>query len=918
MWFGYTVAKRVRIRMNVGSWLTTRIRRALVASVILTGVWGVLHLEIATPRGLTRALYPSLALPGQPLSEETTTTIDLDFLAGEIGIPQVFRVRWSGYWFAEYEHRVTLRARADSHVRLYLDGDLALEHEAAGGMPNASTTLTLTAGAHHLFIDYENQGGAPDLSLQSMRGAAPPRPMPTNSLFTRSVDRQDFYETRAVGWLGWVVVTAWLTLPLLAIFPAAGRRLVHVGGPSWRTLPTVIERSTALTVSQTLHIFALTSLAVGQPLFEVVSREPAFFVARNTTANDLVALVGVICIALPTLLVGIEIALARFSTTAASVAHGIVLTIMGGVLLMPLLKRTEVLGAASSIAVALLLAGAAAWAYRRSGGVRTFVTALSPAVFVVPAAFLMNAEVRGAVVATDDLFSPARVANAPPIVLIVFDEFPLNSLLDRNREIDRARYPNVARLVAGASWYRNASTVSSQTIWAVPAIVSGIYPVEANAVPTRRYFPNNLFTMLSESYRMTVFGRFLQLCPANSCTYDLEVHDSLAALLADLGMVYLHIVSPDAMAAQLPPIVGDWRDFATRRLFRDDEGEQRRNDRASEFDRFLETITADREARLYFLHTLTPHMPFEYVPSGRRYEAPDYQRHTEGGSRLFVKSDPWLPTVLQQRHLLQVGFVDRFVGRLVERLKAQGIYDEALIIITSDHGASFQHGMPRRTFTDNTRAEIMMVPLIVKFPGQVSGRVSDENVETVDIVPTIASVLSAAVPYDVDGRSLLDFTQLEKTLKTFVQRDAARSRLEQHERYLDDRYVGLEQKLLNFETGLYALGPQAALVGLPLSTLDSRTGRESFVLLEDLSPFKDVDVESHTLPLFIRGTMSPGIEERVNLAIAVNGIVVATTQSYLEHDTWVFASMIPEEALTPGENDVQVLVVDAVGEKNDY
>ena len=76
-------------------------------------------------------------------------------------------------------------------------------------------------------------------------------------------------------------------------------------------------------------------------------------------------------------------------------------------------------------------------------------------------------------------------------------------------------------------------------MWAVPAIVTGQYPVQQNAVPTRRYYPNNLFTMLRESYRMITFGRFLQLCPTDSCGYDLEVRDSLSALVADLGIVYL-------------------------------------------------------------------------------------------------------------------------------------------------------------------------------------------------------------------------------------------------------------------------------------------------------------------------------------------------------------------------------------------
>ena len=47
------------------------------------------------------------------------------------------------------------------------------------------------------------------------------------------------------------------------------------------------------------------------------------------------------------------------------------------------------------------------------------------------------------------------------------------------------------------------------------------------------------------------------------------------------------------------------------------------------------------------------------------------------------------------------------------------------------------------------------VPLFVKEPGQTEGVVSDANVLTVDVVPTIADVLDIDIPYPVDGRSAL-------------------------------------------------------------------------------------------------------------------------------------------------------------------
>ena len=130
---------------------------------------------------------------------------------------------------------------------------------------------------------------------------------------------------------------------------------------------------------------------------------------------------------------------------------------------------------------------------------------------------------------------------------------------------------------------------------------------------------------------------------------------------------------------------------------------------------------------------------------------------------------------------------------------------------------------------------------------------------------------------------------------------------------LDDRDAPLEQKLSHFALGLYALGPHAPLVGLSLSTLEIHSGTDALVRLERPQVFDDVDLEADTLPLFVRGTMTDIIEERVSLAIAVNGVVVATTQSYQEHDEWVFASMIPEEALTPGANELEVFVVDSAG-----
>ena len=64
----------------------------------------------------------------------------------------------------------------------------------------------------------------------------------------------------------------------------------------------------------------------------------------------------------------------------------------------------------------------------------------------------------------------------PPVVVAVFDQLPLASLLDREGELDRTLYPHFAALAGEATWFRNASAVTEATTYALPAIVTGNYP----------------------------------------------------------------------------------------------------------------------------------------------------------------------------------------------------------------------------------------------------------------------------------------------------------------------------------------------------------------------------------------------------------------------------------------------------------
>ena len=87
--------------------------------------------------------------------------------------------------------------------------------------------------------------------------------------------------------------------------------------------------------------------------------------------------------------------------------------------------------------------------------------------------------------------------------MIVFDEWPQNSIFDATGEIDADLYPNLAALAADGAWYRNATTVATATVAAVPALLTGRYAVDG-ASPTAADHPENLFTLLASQYDLEV------------------------------------------------------------------------------------------------------------------------------------------------------------------------------------------------------------------------------------------------------------------------------------------------------------------------------------------------------------------------------------------------------------------------------
>lgn len=85
-------------------------------------------------------------------------------------------------------------------------------------------------------------------------------------------------------------------------------------------------------------------------------------------------------------------------------------------------------------------------------------------------------------------------------------------------------------------------------------------------------------------------------------------------------------------------------------------------------------------------------------------------------------------------------------------LEGRGLWDDALVVVTADHGVHFEPGATRAVGIGST--EVTSVPLFVKRPHQTKGRIDDRAALTIDLVPTVLGRLGVSSPSRFDGLDL--------------------------------------------------------------------------------------------------------------------------------------------------------------------
>lgn len=253
---------------------------------------------------------------------------------------------------------------------------------------------------------------------------------------------------------------------------------------------------------------------------------------------------------------------------------------------------------------------------------------------------------------------------------------------------------------------------------------------------------------------------------------DTRLHEGLQTLpelLAEAGYKNSAVVSHSILS----PEYGFGRGFNRYRVNRMAYSDwlSRENDVQDTVEIASKWLTRDlatgTSGLFYFLHIFDPHHPYippiEYIPSEveslqivSRYKdcIEDYNRTKEDYLSMYnTDNNPTIPHTndIQRLYDESISYTAKALRRFISQIKAEGLFDDSLIIVTGDHGEEFgERGFYYHTslYDGNIRPFMAIKP-----PATADWEVP-HRVDTIDIFPTIAAHVMGKVPGQCAGKPL--------------------------------------------------------------------------------------------------------------------------------------------------------------------
>ena len=293
------------------------------------------------------------------------------------------------------------------------------------------------------------------------------------------------------------------------------------------------------------------------------------------------------------------------------------------------------------------------------------------------------------------------------ILIVTIDAFRADRLgvAGYGRPPGRSLTPTLDALAARGAYFKRVWSQAPNTPRSFPSIITGRYPTDiAFDKPTVNY-PN--------------------LLPANQTVFQ---------VLAATGLKPIGIFSHFYFTADRGISRGfaEWSDDGAGTIAESNKDSASPRIVPRVIDR-LKAAAARHERFVLWTHLFEPHS--------------SYMTHKE-----FPTSLSGVPG-LMEKYDYEIAFTDLWVKKLFDEVKALGLDKNTAIIVCADHGEAWgehkQYFHGTDLFDEQTR-----VPLIIAIPGQ-KPRVINDEVELVDVAPTLLDLVGAPIPVTMRGRSLL-------------------------------------------------------------------------------------------------------------------------------------------------------------------
>ena len=355
--------------------------------------------------------------------------------------------------------------------------------------------------------------------------------------------------------------------------------------------------------------------------------------------------------------------------------------------------------------------------------------------------------------------SAAAPADKPNVILVAMDTVRADHMSLYGYERDTT--PNLKRLAQEGSVYTSAISPGDMTLSSHASIFTGLYPSLHKAHFDTGYPAGRPLDPTCRTIAEILAGKGFDTAGIVANFLFLTAGFGL-----DRGFTYYDAAAP-------VPFLGGTKAFFIRQRVRNvlavfsqpwkDDVKFRRaeeiNDRAVDL---MDREKAQKRRFFLFLNYMDAHSP--YLPPtqfGRLYPGADAALpswYLDGITKAVVTHQRQMSDRERRFFMSQydagIAYMDWSLGRLVDRLKQAGLYENTLLIITSDHGEAFGErdlmGHALSVYQDETH-----VPLLIKYPRQTAHVLIDDPVSLIALLPTILQVLGYEAPKGLQGRSLL-------------------------------------------------------------------------------------------------------------------------------------------------------------------